>query len=436
MRLQETDAWEGRDAAANSIEAGCRFYSGRMFAVAWIFLGVTAALGFLLRAQPFLQAPWVNLGNVLHTHSHIAFLGWVYNAFFALAMRFFVLPEDARKFWRLFLLTQVVVMGILVFFPLQGYGRESTIFATLHMIVTAAFMVLLLRRNRAAPAARRWLWAAVIFLLVSSLGPLSLAPIMILGIGEPWRTLPIGHYLHFQYNGWFVFFLFAVLYHAMAGRGISDFEKPSRMTFAWLSVGSVLTVSLSALPMAGPWWLFAIAGAGGVAQVIGCFALVRSLRTGWVLFSEAGEIVVWLAAGVLGFFFLKIALQALAAWPALAGLATNRFTIIGFMHLLFLGVVTPMLIVWAAKESWLRLSGLGVGGLACFAGGAFVSQLALAYSPIASWLGWSAWPLFLETQAISAASVLAGVALIGLASWVGNGRIAAPAALSEPNLCL
>lgn len=397
-------------------EEAARVYARRMFAVAWAFLAVTALLGCFLRWQPFVQLPGISYGNLLHTHSHIAFLGWVYNAFFALAMRFFIPAEKARALWRLFLAVQPAVLGILVTFPFQGYGRESTVFSTLHLVLGVSFIVSLLRNNEAVAAARPWLWASAIFLFASSLGPLSLGPLAVAGVGEPWKSLAIGYYLHFQYNGWFIFYLVAVVFQVMATRGLSGGETMPRRAFFWLFAGCVLTLPLSALPAGVPLWVYGVVGAGGLVQLVGTVYLVRAVRNAGLLFEERGRLVGLIAAGAFGLLGVKMLLQALAAFPSLTPLATNRFTIIAFMHLVFLGVVTPLLIAWAVRERWLSLSGAGVAGLGMMAVGAVTSQMALAYVPIAAAMEWPQWPGFLETQAASAVAVFCGVFVLGIAA--------------------
>ncbi len=406
-----SQTYDRADAATGSAAVAVR-----IFVVAWIYFGIAVAAGVLLRMQPVFPTPGIDFGNVLHAHSHIAFLGWVFNAFFALAVRCFVPPENARWYWRLFLATQIAVIGILVTFPVQGYARESIVFSTLHMVFAAVFVVSLLRRNRAESVSRLYLFAAGVFLLGSSLGPLTLAPIMIAGLaGTMWYELAVSYYLHFQYNGWFVFFLLAVVLQALRERGIHAIDVPARRAFPWLAAGCVLTFALSGLTLDPPLWVFIVAGAGGAAQISGCVLLVRGLRGAGQLFcSRNARIARWLGGFALGFFLLKVALQAAASWPGLVGLAANHFTIIAFMHLVFLGVVTPALIAFASEMDWLPMRLAGRIGLAILAAGAVLSQVALAYSPLAAWIGWVAWPRFFETQFAAAALMFMGVILIAL----------------------
>lgn len=387
-----------------------------MFLVGWVFFGIAAGIGVLLRLQFVFPVPGVDYGNFLHAHSHIAFLGWVYNAFFALAVKFFVPLEKVREYWRLFLVTQISVVGILFSFPIQGYGWISIFFSTMQMVCAAVFICKLLRKNRAGPVARKYLWIAGGFMLISGLGPIALGPIMAGGWGDTiWHALAIGYYLHFQYNGWFIFFLMAVVFQAMHERMPTRLQACASRALPWLIGGCVLTFSLSLLPVKTDNWVFFVAFFGGVAQLVGCFLLVRSLR-GAELFSLVGRIGLAriLLVGALGLFLLKVVLQALAAWPGLVDLATNHFVVIAFMHLVFLGIVTPVLIGWALLCGWMQFAVKGSFGVGILAVGALISQLTLVYLPLAGTLDWPAWLWFPETQLFASITIFLGVICISL----------------------
>lgn len=370
--------------------------------VAGGFLLVVAALGALLRWQGAWPMSGVNYTHWLHAHSHTAFLGWVFNAFFALALRRFVVKEDARAFWRLFLVMQIAVIGMLASFPVQGYGAASISFSTLHMACSAVFAWRLWRRNRATPAARIHLRVALAFMVASGLGPLTLGPLAALGMRDsPAYLLSIYFYLHCQYNGWFMFFLQALAVQDMPEHRAAD----ARRAAAWLGAGAVLTLALSALWLHPPGWVHAVAAAGGAAQLAGCFYLLRGLRWFGEKFAGAARGLIELAASA---FLLKHALQATAAaWPALAPLANHRFTVIAFLHLVFLGVVTPSLLAWALRLGWLRDGGWTRAGLGMFFAGAVVSQLVLVSAP----LGWVC-PRLMETLLATTLLMLVGATVI------------------------
>ncbi len=325
--------------------------SRRRFALAWTFLLAAAALGVLLRWHLVSPLPAFHYAHLLHTHSHLAFLGWVGNAFFVAALRHFVPAREAAGYDRIWWALQAGVVGMAATFPFQGYGAASIAFAALHTAASAVFALKLWRGHRAAPAAAPHLRAALGFLLVSGAGPLALGPLAATGLREtPAYTLAIYFYLHCQYNGWFLFFLQALVLQRRADAGVPVTTSAAVRAAHWLLAGTVLTYAHSALWLEPAGWVYAAAGAGAFAQVIGCAHLWRSGRAP----ADGRGGLRPLERLALGCFLAKHALQAAVLLPGCSALAQERWVAIAFLHLVFLGVVTPALIAWAQAQGWWR----------------------------------------------------------------------------------
>lgn len=388
----------------------------RVFAVAWFFWTISAALGVLLRLQAVRPVVGLAYGHVLHAHSHVAFLGWIFNAFFALALRLFVPVPERGGYIRLFLVTQIAVAGMLFTYPFTGYAAASISFSTLHMVCAGVWAWKLLRRNRAAPAARPFLWIAFGCMLLSGLGPLALGPLAALDLREsPWYLLSIYFYLHFQYNGWFVFFLLAVLLQQLAAGGNNSLQPAARRTAGWLAAGTVLTLALSALWLAPPRWVYVAALAGGAALLMGSVPLWHLARRATGLFRT--PLTRLLAGTALAVLLVKHVLQFVAAWPGLALLAEQRFVVIGFLHLVFLGIVSPLLVAWGREAGWWRLTPAGRAGLGLLGIGFVVTQLGLFYPPLAGLAGAPPWPRLLETLLAGAIAMALGIAAMFPGTW-------------------
>lgn len=381
----------------------------RMFGVALMFLAIVAGLGALLRWQTIRPWAWVDSGHFLHAHSHTAFLGWVFNAFFAVALVGFVPVAERRGYGRLFVGLQVAMVGMLASFPVQGYGPVSIAFSTLHVIGSGVFVWRLWRRNTAVPVARGYLRVALGCLLASGLGPLMLGPLAANGLREtPWYHLAIYFYLHAQYNGWFLFFLLAVLFQGLAQRGAWAGEAAAQRARRWFAAGVVLTLAQSTLWLGPPGWVYALAGVGGVAQLVGCGYFLRAVRGAGGFVAGPVRVLVGLAVGA---FVLKHALQAAAAWPGLGVLANQRFTVIAFLHLVFLGVVAPALFAVAWQRGWWRDGAISRGAVAVFLGGATVTEGMLVAVPLGLDVGaWLPQGLFAAALAMT---VGAGVLAVG-----------------------
>ena len=385
----------------------------RAYAIALVFLAISAALGALLRGSLIVSPTGFAYGNWLHAHSHTAFLGFVFNAFFAFALARFVPATERASYRRLFITLQIAVLGMLATFPVQGYGPASITFSTLHMVGAGMFAWKLWRKNTAAPGARVHLRIALAALVLSGLGPLALGPLAAQGLRDtPAYALCIYFYLHAQYNGWFLFFLQALLLQgceAKSAPASSETTRLARVSARWLGLGLVLTLAQSTLWLDPAAWVYGVAAAGGAAQLIGgiCF-----LRAWFAKRPTEGEephgtarLVRALVAGAIMAWAVKLVIQAAAAVPALGGLANHRFMVIAFLHLVFLGVVTPAILAFGLRSGWLRDTRTIRGAIGIFFAAALFSQTMLVLVAF----GWSA-PLPLPWLLFAPAAVMAASA--------------------------
>lgn len=380
----------------------------RRFRFAWGYLLGSVLIGLGLRLN--WVWPWTSLGysDLLHAHSHVAFLGWVFNAFFVAALRHFVPPAEMRSYDRLWWTMQAGVVGMLATFPFQGYAAASITFSTLHMAAALGFALKLWRRNHAAPAARVHLRLALVFMLLSGAGPLALGVLPALGLREsPAYTLAIYFYLHCQYNGWFPFFLQALLLQRAEEQGWRVDGPAAARAAWWLGGGGLLAYALSTLWCQPPAVLGWIALAGGVIQAVGAVQFSRAVRrVPW----PADRVVRLLAFAAVGAWLLKHGLHLVGPWPGLAALTQQRFVAIAFLHLVFLGLVTPGLLIWAHGQNWLPTGGRLRWGVGLLLLGTVASELLLVVPTFTGGLpfGWSL-PLPLLT---SSAVLVVGVALL------------------------
>lgn len=239
---------------------------------------------------------------------------------------------------------------------------------------------------------------------VSGAGPLALGPLAALGFhGEPPYQLALYFYLHGLANGWFTFFLIAVVLHH-AAVGFSQTAPGSmRAALGWLVAGSLLTFLQSTLWLNIPATLRVLGAFGGAAQLVRFVLLARSfarsseLHAAWRRLRRAPQ---WLLGLAVGAWLVKLLLQAAAPLPALASLVNHRFVIIAFLHLFFLGAVTPALLAagWA-QGWWCRPRAAACGAAIVFAGLAVgeallvALALGLAIPAPTAWLFVSALPL-------------------------------------------
>lgn len=92
-------------------------------------------MGAFLRLMMLLPVAGLDYNHFLHGHSHLAYLGWIFNAIFV-ALLYAYLPGHLKKYRLLFWLLQVAVIGMLISFPIQGYAAVSISFSTLHIFLS------------------------------------------------------------------------------------------------------------------------------------------------------------------------------------------------------------------------------------------------------------------------------------------------------------
>ena len=185
---------------------------------------VIALLGVLLRFFQIANIS-INYKYIVHSHSHIALLGWIYTGLTTLIYKLYLVDKPIdKKYKLLFWSTQVTIIGMLVTFPFIGYAMLSIVFSTLFLIVSYWFVYLFLKHTSTEQKktnSYKLIRAALWFMVLSSIGPWTLGVIMnTLGSSSSWYRNAIYFYLHFQYNGWFIIALFGIS-HAIELLGLS-----------------------------------------------------------------------------------------------------------------------------------------------------------------------------------------------------------------------
>ncbi|MFD1096503.1 hypothetical protein [Salegentibacter chungangensis] len=351
---------------------------------------LVAVLGLFLRLFFIADLP-ATFRFIVHTHSHIALLGWVFVAVTGIIYHLFL--KDAgivRLYRRLFWLAQICILGMLFSFPFQGYAMFSIIFSTLFLIVSyfyAWFFIKYIPERFKNTASWKCIKASLYYMVISSIGPWALGAIMTtLGKTSIWYKLSIYFYLHFQYNGWFIMALCGFLLYYLESNNLN--LKPSHFKRFFLSVnlGIILSFFLSCLWLKPSVVIYLLAGAGAVVQVAAFYWFFDMIRpTLEQLKSLSGDFGFKLLriAGI--FLMLKILMQLLSAIPYFAELAykTHDF-IIGYLHWTFLGVISLALLVFLHFWRLIALSPLLMRlYLLAFIG----SEALLFYRGLSVWLG-------------------------------------------------
>jgi hypothetical protein len=343
------------------ISKGRVIRTGLFFAIANFLL--TAAIGTLLRYQTMNPISDFNVRFWVHGHSHVGFLGWVFTALLILGFGM-LLPKSAkinRRIYRLLIYTQIAVLGMLATFPFMGYAAPSILFSTFHMILSVIYVILFFKYANKNDLASKFMKAALVFMLISGLGPIALGPIMVMGLkGTDWYDMAIYFYLHFQYNGWFTLAVFALFIKLLEDTGVEIDLLKGKLLYNLLVAGTIMTLALSALGFGYSPYVRIVGFFGAALQLWAAFILLK------LLFIKA-NISLWMkSVWVRGFFgialfswLVKISMQFLSVFPAISSFAyISRDAIMTYLHLSFLGVTSCFLIGLLIFKKYLSTSSL------------------------------------------------------------------------------
>ena len=365
---------------------------------------VAAIIGLSLRY--FFVAPLpFNFQFVLHAHSHLMLLGWLFNALLLLIFKQWNL-EMPISHKRLFIGLGLCVLGMLLSFPFQGYALFSISFSTLHLWISYVLLVKIWKLTKGKGLSGRLVKIGIVFFFLSTIGPYSLGPMMVNDMHDsPWYTQAIFFYLHFQYNGAFFFFLLAFIVE----KWLKSVSVLNGNIFMWLmTLGAMLTwchtldFSFDAI------WINVLGGLGSILQLL----------AGWILFKNINANKLrGLTLLILGMLAAKLIFQLFGSFPAIADAAVqNRFYLIAWLHFIFLGIFTPF--IWENLKHHIK----GYSRLMFFYWMFFLATEAVLVVPSLYHVdGFTYWPLI--TFCLYTAFVVIWI-LLGLRSIIG---------LNQPN---
>lgn len=304
---------------------------------------VAALFGLLLRSMFVYPMEGLTFLYVLHTHSHIALLGWLYLLTYVLFVQKFAIdtPKEQQFYIKLFWVTQLAVLGMAVTFPIMGYAAASITFSTLHIICSYIFVVHLWKHNTVSGTQQGTLLkTALFFMIFSTLGVWCLGPVVgMLGKTSAFYQICIQFFLHFQFDGWFMTAFIALLFATVfKGNQVSKFRP---FYYTWIA-SVVLTY---ALPLS---WYIELP-ALHYLNVIGVFLqlyavgyLVKPVFSSIKAITNRQEVFVWLLL-ILAVvcFIMRITMQLAVVSEVLATqLQALRSWIVGFIHLNMLGILS------------------------------------------------------------------------------------------------
>ncbi|MCJ7756944.1 MAG: hypothetical protein MUP24_02265 [Gillisia sp.] len=376
---------------------------------------IAALLGLLLRFV-FVFPFGINFRYLTHAHSHVAMLGWVYLMLFSFIVYYFI-PKVSKAYSRLFWVTEIAVVGMMLSFPFQGYAAISISFSTLHIFCSYYFFRLVWKDQAGNDLPERTLLkASLLFMLLSTIGIWCLGPaVATVGNQSAFFNIAIQFFLHFQFNGWFLFAVLAVFFKILGQLGLKIDLKKFKWFFRLLIFATILTMALPVSWYAFHPLLLWINGLGILFQLAAAVFFIVLLAPLWPSFWPQ---ISGLTKLMFGFslicFALKIGMQTTSLFPEIAKLSAQvRNFVIGFIHLLMLGVVTGSLFAFLLQSRFLiPQSKLLKWGIASFLTGFLSTELLLFIQGGMFYLGIGIIPQYYLALFVFSAFLAVGILLI------------------------
>lgn len=354
---------------------------------------IAAIMGILMRLNYLIPMEF-NYGFMLHAHSHTVILGWCYLAVYGFLLSNFLSKDELEKpvYNRLFWVTEISVIGMMASFPFQGYALFSIFFSTLHILCSYYFCHLLLKNHRKITLIEgKMLKTALFFMVFSTLGVWCLGPVASSGAKDSaFYNLAIQFFLHFQFNGWFLFAVLGLFFSKIQKMGIILSQKMFK-PFYWTFLGSIFLTY--GLPLS---WYFS----STIAQISNSFGLILQLISLFFLakllsphLKKIRQNLSHITSILYGFAFsclvLKILIQSATFLPeiALASHTIRNFTI-GFIHLIMLGIVNTFLFAFITEISYFKSNyKFGNYSILLFLSGFVIMEFLLFHQGFCAYIG-------------------------------------------------
>lgn len=346
------------------------FITKRWIQIALINFCIVALAGVTMRYKINFALPAVDQKYLMHAHSNFAFVGWVAIALMTLMVRYLIrnnVDTNYLKYRWILIADVVAAYGMFIAFIIQGYDFWSNTFLVFTILISYFFIYFYwkdLNKVKDRNFSAAWLKFALFLWAFSSLGAIALAYLLANHVMiQDLYFAALYFFLHFQYNGWFLFVCFGVFFSYMQRQGL-DITRLSKRLYWIMAILVVPTYFLSILWLDLPSALYWIGNISGILQILELIffimVLQKIVKAKTVRFHGSTS---WLWSMVSIAFLLKMVLQLLSIIPYFSHFAFGyRPVVIGYLHLSFVGVVS--LFIFGYVNEFIhrfkgRVSGMG-----------------------------------------------------------------------------
>lgn len=352
---------------------------------------LVALLGVLMRYKILYSLPFLDQKHLQEAHSHFAFYGWITHVLYVLLVNYLIKckPQINYKTYNALIVSNLVAsFTMLGAFIYGGYFWGSIAASTVALLTSFIFCYFFVRDVRSIKdASKKWFIAGLFFAVISSAGVFNLAYMM--SSKNVLQDMYLGseyYFLHFQYNGFFIFSCIGLLLYSLKEAGSAISEKHNNLMFWLMFFGCLIGFGLSVLWIKMPMYLFLIIVIGTIAQTAGAVMLYNFVKKSWthlVLQWSPMQRFVLLFVGFA--FMVKIALQLGSNIPALNQFAYGfRNVVIAYLHLVLLMCIATFLVSQILATNYFTVGKGLLLGLKLFLLGIFLNEAILGIMGIVS----------------------------------------------------
>ena len=341
----------------------------------------SAFYGLVLRWNFAFPSALISYKNLLQGHSHVAFLGWGYLAAIFGIFKLFI-PEGKRNspVYKVTLTIIVTTITLMLFsFISNGYKVFSIVLLSVFGVATYVLSFRMLKDLKGSDTSTNLVKYGIYYYLISSLATWFLAFVIVTQGKTDLYYNSVYFYLHFLYNGFFVFTLFGLLFKILKKQKITISTSLKKYFFIFLNIACIPAYILSIL-----WSTKSI-----TYNIIGFLASVLQLISLLFLFKILKQILVQLKWGntskiLLKFamvaYLLKILAQLASSLPYFVekSLALKPYFIIGYLHLFTLAFMSVLLILLLKQLKAIYINSIiSKVGIGFFLTGIFFTEILL-----------------------------------------------------------
>lgn len=352
---------------------------------------IVSFLGVIMRYKIAFYFPFLEQKHLQEAHSHFAFYGWITNAIYLFIYKILKQTISKKKltsFYNTIIINLFASYGMLFSFLYSGYYWLSIVFSTVALFCSFYFLFIFYKNYKNLETLSRiWFLGGLLFAVFSSLGVFNLSFIKINHhISQDLYLASTYFYLHFQYNGFFIFSCIGLLINMLENIGAKLNSSEIYLTFWLLFFSCFLGFGLSVLWLELPIWLYSMIVLSSLVQILANVKILFWVRKNWMLILEKFtplERFILIFVGVA--FFAKVLLQLASTIPAISQFAFGfRNIVIAYLHLVLLMCITGFLILKLLILKIFRLKKKFVLGIKLFLLGVFLNELVLGINGILS----------------------------------------------------